>query len=140
MNGMMISSFALSVELGGAFSAERWAYAGKMTLLGIGAVFAVLAILWAVLTVFKLIFVGRSPKKEAAKKTVDTVAPATQEMKKETVTNPSASVENEVDQTMLIAVLTAAVAAYRDSEGCDGGFRVVSFRRTQQGRTWNRAK
>lgn len=57
---------ALSAELGGAFSSERLAYAGKMTLLGMLMIFSVLGLLWAVLALFKVIFAGKSPKKAAA--------------------------------------------------------------------------
>ena len=46
-----------------AFSGEAWAEAGKVTLLGLGMVFAVLALLWLVLSVFKLLFVKNTAKK-----------------------------------------------------------------------------
>ena len=40
----------------------------------------------------------------------------------------------------LLAVLTAAIAAYRSEEGLpEGGFRVVSFKRAG-GRAWNAKK
>ena len=49
------------------------------------------------------------------------------------------------DDGELIAVITAAIAAYRASEeGLTGddvnGFRVVSFKRATKGRAWNSNK
>jgi len=118
------------------FAPERLAEAGKMILLGMGAVFSVLAILWAVLAIFK-IFSYDLPKKRA------------QSAKKEEVPEVvvAASVAEPVaeevydDDGALIAVIAAAVAAYRASEGITpeavGGFRVVSFRRVNQRSAWN---
>lgn len=119
--------------LGPAFSAERWAYAGRMTLLGMVAVFAVLALLWFILVVFRIIMEKSSAKNETAKQ--------------ETVTDVAVAPESEVseaqDDTELIAVLTAAIASYRDSEGDSeqsGAFRVVSFKRVHGKGSWNSCK
>ena len=94
-----------------------------------------LAILWLILSVFKLIFAGKTPKepkpikeKAEAKKVEKPTAPAA----------PVAVAAQSNDE--LIAVLTAAVAAYMAEEGTevpDGSFRVVSFRRVKSGRAWN---
>ena len=68
--------FALNAsgqDMGGAFSAERLSLAGQMTLIGMGMIFAVLGLLWAVLAVFKFIFAR--PKKEKKTET-SVVAPA----------------------------------------------------------------
>ena len=118
-------------DMGGAFSPERLALAGQMTLLGMGMIFAVLSLLWGVLTIFKLIFVRPEKKKvkaPAAPKPEPIVVP-------EPVVAPAASNDAE-----LIAVLTAAIAAYEASQGNEvapGGFRVVSFRRENGGKAWN---
>ena len=58
-----------SADLGGAFSPERLSYAGQMTLLGMLMVFFVLAILWGILTLFKVFFVKTKaePKKQEEK-------------------------------------------------------------------------
>ena len=114
----------------GMFSPERWALAGEMMLIGVGMVFAVLATLWGVLTLFKLVFAKPEPKKKAE--------PAP---KAEPVVIPEpVVVEETTDDTELIAILTAAIAAYEASNGNEvapGGFRVVSFRRTNGGKAWN---
>ncbi len=126
---------AASADLGGAFSAERWAYAGRMTLLGMTMIFAVLGLLWTVLAVFKYVMVGKEPKPQKEKSAIS-----------EVVAESVAAVEEEsiapaTDDGELVAVIAAAIAAYRASEGMDAvdasAFRVVSFRRAASGRAWN---
>ena len=117
-------------DMGGAFSPERLALAGQMTLLGMGMIFAVLSLLWGVLAIFKMIFARPEKKVKAAPapKAEPVVVP-------EPVVAPAASNDAE-----LIAVLTAAIAAYEASQGNEvapGGFRVVSFRRANGGKAWN---
>ena len=126
---MMFFALNASVQdMGGAFSAERLSLAGQMTLIGMGMIFAVLGLLWAVLAVFKLVFAR--PKKE--KKTeASVVAPAVVE---------EAVVEDVANDDELVAVITAAVAAYmaqEEPEIASNGFRVVSFRRTNGGKARN---
>ena len=128
---LSLTAKALS-DLGGAFSPERLALAGQMTLLGMGMIFAVLATLWGVLAIFKLIFA--KPEKKKAK-------PAPEAPKAEPVVVPEPVVAPAAtDDAELIAVLTAAIAAYEASLGNEvapGGFRVVSFRRANGGKAWN---
>ena len=137
----MIVNNALAVssnvaDLGGAFSPERWLYAGQMTLLGMAMVFVVLALLWVVLSLFK-VFLAKTedvPEAKAAK-----VEQVTEQIEPEPVVAPVPAAQHTDEE--LIAVLTAAVAAYIESEGQTesyaGGFRVVSFRRVGGGRSWN---
>lgn len=131
---MVINHLANTADLGGAFSAERLSYAGEMTLLGMLMVFAVLAILWAVLALFKVVFAKNTDSPKTDKADNEAVQ----------VTAPAAIVEQPVSSTNddeLIAILTAAVAAYISSEepssAYSGGFRVVSFRRADGKRSWN---
>ena len=151
MNWNVLQTVALAVRSDGTyepFSAEAWKYVGEMTLLGMGMIFAVLALLWGILAVFKLIFVGKSPKapKEprAPKTMVSKTASATEAPDDAISAVIAASIqayqEDEArSNTALVAVLTAAVAAYRAEEGSEGGFRVVSFKRAS-GRAWNTRK
>ncbi len=114
-----------------AFSLERLSMAGQMILIGLGMVFVVLAILWLVLVLFKFIFAKPEPKKKPQSAPIET-PPA--------VVDNLPTVEEQKDDGELIAVITAAVAAYIESEEPDayqGGFRVVSFRRANGGRSWN---
>lgn len=129
----IINNITLAIRPDGTytpFSNDAWGYAGQMTLLGLVMVFAVLATLWLVLTVFKVIFAektSKTNKKTESVSEIDTVP----------------SVNTEVrDDSELIAVITAAVAAYMSQEKGESvdtsGFRVVSFRRTKTaGRSWN---
>ena len=94
---------AATENLGRAFSAERWAYAGRMTLLGMVMIFAVLGLLWAVLAIFKLVMAEKAPKAKE-EKPVATPAPVAEE---ESVLS---------DDGELVAVIAAAIAAYRASD------------------------
>ena len=127
MTYTVLSSVA---DMGGAFSPERLALAGQMTLLGMAMIFAVLSALWGVLTIFKLVFAKPEPKKKT------TPAPAA-----EPVVGPEpVVVPEETDDTELIAILTAAIMAYEAEQNPDAepaNFRVVSYRRANGGRSWN---
>ena len=101
----------------------------QTVVLGMGMVFAVLALLWVILAIFGVAFGNK--KKE--KSTGDVVnAPVV----KESVVPAQQNSDAE-----LVAVITAAVAAYMASEqGTEvalEGFRVVSFKRVRNGRAWN---
>jgi sodium pump decarboxylase gamma subunit len=105
-------------------------------LVGIAMVFAVLTILWGVLVLFKLIFAR--PKKEKAKsnKKTDEASKSESTVDATAVVAPVAA----TDDSELIAVLTAAIYAYESEQNPNepiGNFRVVSYRRTNGGRSWN---
>ena len=113
-------------DLGGAFSPARLQTAGLMIIQGMGMVFLVLAILWLVLLIFKKIFY-KDPA-AAAKKTPE---PA-----------PAAPVATPANDDALVAAITAAVAAYIESDPAlssqfKGGFRVVSFKKKNGKTSWN---
>lgn len=119
-------------NLGGAFSPERWAYAGQMTLLGMVMVFSVLAILWGVLAIFEKAMAQGTEKPAEKPAEVSVTAPVAE----------AAPVASSSDDEVIAAVIAAAVAAYMAAEGntdgsYNGGFRVMSFRRVQGGKAWN---
>ena len=127
-------------DLGGAFSPARLAYAGRMTVVGLGMVFAVLALLWLVLTVF-----FREKKKGTPKPAA--VAPKQEAPVPAPAPAPVAPIADGTDGAT-VAAITAAIAAMIDSDPAlksqfANGFRVVSFRPVG-GRTsgakgaWNR--
>lgn len=129
-------------DYGGAFSGARFAEAGIMMLFGMIMIFAVLSVLWGILALMKFIMVGKTPKpKKAEKKSAvaeviaESVSAAEEEQEPVTA---------EADEGELVAVIAAAIAAYRASEGLGeeytGGFRVVSFKRANSGRAWNTKK
>ena len=102
MNNAMLINKALSADysnLGGAFSSERLALAGQMTLLGMVMIFAVLGLLWGVLAVFQRIMTGRN----------ETSVPAPKVAPPPVATVPVVAVSN--DDEVIAAVIAAAVAA-----------------------------
>lgn len=123
-------------ELGGFFSVERIKYAVSVTVLGVFTVFAVLSILWGVVSLMK-VFLHDIPEKRAAKKAelaktvAEAAAPAVQ---------PEAVAQPTEDEGEIVAAITAAIAAVLQGEEYKGqfesGFRVVSFSR--KGGAWNK--
>ena len=108
---------------------------------GMLAVFAVLAILWGVLALFKVFFYDMPEKKKAALK-------AKNENEKLAASDNAAAVEgasapapeSAPDDTQLIAVITAAIAAYTAESGKTAlPFRVVSYKRVRGACGWNGA-
>ncbi len=99
--------------------AEAIPYGLQTALLGMGVIFAVLIILWAVLSVFKLVFYkgGKDEPAETAPAPAPVAAPAAA---------PAAPAAT--DDAELIAAITAAIAVVMDAP--QTSFRVVSFRRT----------
>lgn len=99
---------------------------------GMLATFAVLAILWGVLALFKIFFYDMPEKKKAANIKEAAPAPAP-------VAEP-VEPANEADDTQLIAVITAAIAAYNAGKGKGAlPFRVVSYKRVRGANGWNGA-
>ena len=93
---------------------EALGFGGQMVLIGMLAVFAVLGIIWAVLTVFKFVFTGASEKSVTQNVQPQAATPA-----------PTAS----ANDSEIVAVIAAAIAmAESESEG-KIKFNVVSFRR-----------
>ena len=100
--------------------AERTAYAGRMLLIGMGAIFLSLAALWGVLEIFRRLVVKVPDHVQEAPAAPAPVAPA-----KPITAAPATS------NDALIAVITAAVAAAMAEEngGSVPAFRVVSFQK-----------
>ena len=141
--GFIFNAFSLAIGGEGTFapfSADAWGYAGRMTLLGMGLIFAVLAVLMLVLNLFKLIFARPEKKKKTkAEATVPSAISSAIEESAQSFEEVPAASDNA---TELVAIITAAVSAYRDAEGLGGtGFRVVSFKRAgRSGNHWNSQK
>ena len=93
---------------------EALGFGGEMVLIGMVAVFAVLGLLWAVLTVFKFVFApAQSPAKQ------NTPAPK--------VVDPAPTFATSDSE--IVAVIAAAIAMAENECGEGLKFRVVSFRR-----------
>ena len=134
---MILRSLAADMSFG-----ERLSYAGRVLLIGMAAVFSVLALIWLVLVLARLVL-AREPKETPAASApapVPTPAPAAKPAPAETpAPAPAATDDGEI-----VAAITAAITAYLaaeqgvEAEEYTGGFRVVSFRRV--GGAWNRGR
>ncbi|MDY3863734.1 MAG: OadG family protein [Eubacteriales bacterium] len=111
--------------------AERAGYAGGVTLLGIATIFIVLSILWGVVELLHRAL-HRGDQKTAPAEAKAAPAPVPVPAPKAA---PAPVRAPAAGDDALVAVITAAVAAAMAEEGYAGGFRVVSFRRTQNRRS-----
>ena len=111
--------------------AERAGYAGGVTLLGMATIFIVLSILWGVVELLHRAL-HRGDQKTAPAEAKAAPAPVPAPAPKAA---PAPVKAPAAGDDALVAVITAAVAAAMAEEGYDGGFRVVSFRRTQNRRS-----
>lgn len=105
---------------------EALGYGLPMSLFGFCVVFAVLAILWGILTLFKLFFytIPQNKKKGGSSSTPNA------NIQKMTLSDGGAAVlEPTLADGELIAAITAAIEAFRSQTGAVGGFRVVSFKK-----------
>jgi sodium pump decarboxylase gamma subunit len=86
-------------------------------------VFVVLALIWGLLELFSVVFV----KKKTDKPKTEPIPVAQPEI----VLPAEDAADEPADETELVAVITAAITAYRSAEGAttSTGFRVVSFRK-----------
>ena len=118
-------------DLGPILSPARVSYAIRMTVLGMGMVFAVLALLWLVLVIFKNALTEKPSKAKAEEASEPAPAPA-----------PAVTPVPAGDDPAIVAAITAAIAATIDSDPAlsqqfAGGFRVVSFKKKSGKTSWN---
>ena len=97
---------------------DKLALGGQVSLLGMGTVFAVLAILWGLVELMHLLLTGVSGDKKKKKAEAPVEAPAAA---------PAPVVSAPADDLEIIAAITAAIAAASGSS--PSSFRVVSFKR-----------
>jgi len=108
---------------------ERVSLAGQVTLIGLATLFAVLAILMLALYLFQY-FSYTLPQKKKNKAL--TSAPV------ETIQVEEEPVQTTTDDTQLIAVLAAAIAAYESTVNQNtSSFHVVSYKRRSSKTSWN---
>jgi Na+-transporting methylmalonyl-CoA/oxaloacetate decarboxylase gamma subunit len=106
---------------------EKLALGGRMLLMGIGIVFAVLLLIWGALELFHYLCATLPEQlkaKKAAAKAAESEAPKSEAA---APVAPVAPVAAPIGDTELVAVITAAIAASENAPV--GSFRVVSFRR-----------
>ena len=130
MNTAMMNMLSLLADIS---YGEKILNGLTVVVVGIAGVFSVLAIIWGVLALFKVFFYDIPEKKKAAK----FKAQAPVEAAPVAASEPAVE---EADDTQLIAVITAAIAAYTADSG-NGAlpFRVVSYKRVRGANGWNGA-
>lgn len=124
---------------------ERLEYALQGSATGMVMVFAVLALLWGIVSLSKYFLYDLPNKRNEKANAESKLSEAVAEAINEAVISTPAPVNNEVssaqDDGELAAVITAAIAAMIESGDYKnefvGGFRVVSFKRSSA-RAWNR--
>ena len=136
----MIPVFAAAQTFAYDTWAEKFALCGRMILTGMGTVFLVLATLWAVIAVFGA--VAKMSERREQQRIMEEVrnSPAPNDMNKRAPAAPVPEPEEAPgeDYGALIAVITAAIEAYRAAEGKPAGsYRVVSFRQKKTKKSWN---
>ena len=120
-----VAAKALEIDFTKPFESagDAFVYGLQFSVFGLVVVFGVLALLWGILEVFRLVFSGTNKEKKSAAK----AAPANVE--EETAAAIAAAIAAANDDSELVAAITAAIHAYRKASGEVGGFRVVSFKR-----------
>lgn len=132
INTLLAADTAEKLSLG-----ERLLTGLPVLVIGMVAVFLVLSILMGVLSLFKTIFYDIPEKKKAEAKNSPEIAQVT-------IDPPASAADESEDDTQLIAVITAAIAAYRASAEATSNsglpFRVVSYKRARGANGWNGAE
>lgn len=142
MNFLMLQVMA-AANVTGMELGERVMYALRMLIVGIGAVFAILALLWGVLVLARILLhdlPNRSQAEQDALKSAPPPGRPNVSPRPTVQVKPVDSAPAAQDNGVLIAIITAAVSAAMSEEGTlpPGGFRVVSFRRSSDVGAWNR--
>lgn len=119
---MMNINLIHALRVSGRTFAEDAKEAGTVTLLGMVAIFAVLALLWLLIEILHRTLTR--PEKP--------VEPEAHAFQPKATAAPvvEAAPEAAADDGALVAAITAAISAAMAEEGYTGGFRVVSFKRS----------
>ena len=108
---------------------ERASTAGTVTLMGMVTIFAVLAILWAMIEIMHAVLhKGEKKEKEPRPKKAAPIAP-TPNQDDAAIAAALAAAE---DDGAVVAAITAAITAARAEAGETTPFRVVSFKRAER--------
>ena len=113
---------------------ERASTAGTVTLMGMVTIFAVLAILWAMIEIMHAVLhKGEKKEKEPRQKKAAPAAAPKQDDAAIAAAIAAALAAAE-DDGAIVAAITAAITAARADAGETGAFRVVSFKRAERKR------
>lgn len=114
---------------------DYWSSVGIIALTGILVVFLILAILilffYGLGAIFKAIDKSREKKKEAAKQTVTAPAPVAAPVVEDAV--------DEDDEEEIIAVISAAIAAYAEEDGTSYTIRSIRRKGDRSRSAWSMA-
>lgn len=118
---------------------DYWSSVGIIALTGILVVFLILAILififWLMGTVFKLMDKSKKAKAEAKKKAEAEISAATAQPAAVQTEQAEEVVAEESDDEEIVAVISAAIAAYTEQ-----GFKIKSIRKRSSARSaWSTA-
>ena len=117
---------------------ERASTAGTVTLMGMVTIFAVLAILWAMIEIMhSVLHQGEKKEKEPRQKKATPAAAPKQDDAAIAAAIAAALAASE-DDGAVVAAITAAITAARAENGETGAFRVVSFKRAERKRGYRR--
>ena len=115
---------------------ERASTAGTVTLMGMVTIFAVLAILWAMIEIMHSVL-HKGEKKEKEPRS-QKAAPAPNQDDAAIAAAIAAALAAAEDDGAVVAAITAAITAARAEAGETGAFRVVSFKRVERKRGYRR--
>ena len=111
---------------------DALAYGLPLSLFGFATVFAVLILIWAILSLFKVFFytIPNAKKNDVKVEKVKEAPAPKAEIKKEQAPAPVAAAPAVGNDGEIVAAIIAAIEAYHTQTGSSvGGFRVVSFKK-----------
>ncbi len=124
----MIQTLAVNVKMPFDSIGEALGYGLPLSLFGFCVVFFVLALLWGILSLFKLFFYTIPQDKKNSGGASGSVNSAN--IQKMTLSDGGEAVlDASFADGEIIAAITAAIEAFRSQSGSVGGFRVVSFKK-----------
>ena len=115
---------------------ERASTAGTVTLMGMVTIFAVLAILWAMIEIMHSVL--HKDEKNKKEPRPQKTAPAPNQDDAAIAAAIAAALAAAEDEGAVVAAITAAITAARAEAGETGAFRVVSFKRAERKRGYRR--
>ena len=127
MNTPVVLAAAQTINWG-----ERASTAGTVTLMGMVTIFAVLAILWAMIEIMHAILHKGEKNEKAPAPKKAAPAPAPKQDDAAIAAAIAAAMAAAEDNGALVAAITAAITAARAENGESGSFRVVSFKRVER--------
>ena len=136
---MMYTPVALAPVAASINWGERGSTAGTVTLMGMVTIFAVLAILWAMIEIMHAVLhKGEKKEKEPRPKKAAPMVPTPNQDDAAIAAAIAAALAAAEDDGAVVAAITAAITAARAEAGETTPFRVVSFKRAERKRGYRR--